>query len=443
MNKKQILQKCKQENVSFVNMQFCDLLGAVKSVTIPVSKLDDAISNNVWFDGSSIEGFTRIFESDMYLKPDLNTFAIVPWESGERYKVARIICDVYLPDGTPFMGDPRHILKSQIREAQKRDFEYYVGPELEFFLFELDENNNPLVMPHDNGGYFDYTADRGTSIRQAMSKVVSQMGIDVETIHHEVAPGQHEIDFKYSDAITQADAVLTVKTALKAVARQFGLHATFMPKPVAGINGSGMHVHQSLFKEGENSFYNEKGKYNISDTARNFIGGQLKHIEEFTAVTNPLVNSYKRLVPGYEAPVYISWGQTNRSALIRVPRTIKGKRKSTRCELRSPDSAANPYLAFAMMLASGLKGINQDIKAPSPIEEDIFQFTEQKTKKMKIKTLPTDLGEAITNFSNSTLAKQVFGKHAFSKYIQIKNAEFKDYQTSVSQWEIRRYLENN
>lgn len=441
MKKAEILAKCTDSNVKFVNMQFCDLAGFVKSVTIPISKLDGVIDDNLWFDGSSVEGFTRIFESDMYLKPDLTTFAIVPWEGDEYSSVARIICDVYTPDGKPFEGDPRYILKKQVERAKKLGYTYYVGPELEFFLFELDENGKPLPKPHDQAGYFDYAMDRASSIRQAMSDVVSEMGVDVETIHHEVAAGQHEIDFKYNDAITQADAVLTVKSALKAVARQYGLHATFMPKPIAGINGSGMHVHQSLFKEGKNAFFDAKGVHHLSDLAQHFIAGQLKHVTDFNAILNPIINSYKRLVPGYEAPVYVAWGQTNRSALIRIPHYTKGRESATRCELRCPDASTNPYLAFAMMLAAGLDGVEKKMSAPSPVDENIYEFTDKKAQRMRIRTLPGSLSEAVQKFEKSSFAQNVLGKHSFEKYLEAKKAEIDAYRLHVSPWEHEQYME--
>lgn len=444
MTKDEVLRICKEKNVKFINFQFCDLLGTVKSVTNPVSKLKGAIENNIWFDGSSIEGFTRIYESDMFLKPDLNTFAIVPWESNSEMSVARIICDVYLPNGEPFEGAPRQILRRQIERAKKMGFDnYYTGPELEFFLFKTDDNGEALLEEHDNAGYFDYAMDKAAPIRQAMSEVVSQMGIDVETIHHEVSQGQHEIDFKYSDAITQADAVLTVKTALKAVARNWGLYATFLPKPIAGINGSGMHVHQSLFKGGKNAFYDEKNtKYHLSKTAMQFIAGQLKNIHEITAITNPLVNSYKRLVPGYEAPVYVAWGQTNRSALIRIPRFSQGQTQATRCELRCPDSSSNPYLAFAAMLAAGLDGIENKLEAPKSIEENIFEFTDKKASRMRVRTLPGSLQEAISKLEKSKLAKSVLGDHAFEKFIEAKKAEIDKFRLAVTDWEINEYLDH-
>ena len=442
MKKDEIMKVCKQKNVKFINFQFCDILGTVKSLTNPVSKLEDAIENNIWFDGSSVEGFARIFESDMYLKPDLSTFSIVPWESDEQGTTARIICDVFLPDGSPFLGDPRQILRQQIEKAKKLGFDYFVGPELEFFLFPLDEEKNPILKPHDNAGYFDYSTDKGKFIRQVMSDVVSQMGIDVETIHHEVSPGQQEIDFKYSDAISQADAVLTVKSALRAVAGEFDLHATFIPKPIAGVNGSGMHVHQSLGKNNKNAFFDSKNEYQLSKIALQFIAGQLKYLPEICAITSPIVNSYKRLVPGYEAPVYIACGQTNRSALIRIPRITKGKPEATRCELRCPDPAANPYLAFAVMLGAGLAGIEEKLQEPKPIEENIFEFTDKKAKRMRIKNLPGSLGEAVNNLEKSKLAKEVLGEHIFKKYVEAKKMEFDEFRLSVSEWEINKYIEN-
>jgi len=442
MTKKDILENCKQKNVHFVHLQFSDILGNVKSVTIPISKLNNAIDNNVWFDGSSIEGFARIFESDMYLKLDLDTFAIIPWESDETGSSARIICDIYTPDDKPFEGDPRYILKKQIIKMKKMGFNnFFVGPEVEFFLFPLDENGRPQVIPHDSAGYFDYSNDKGELIRQAMSDVVSQMGVDVESIHHEVAPSQHEIDFKYNDAVTQADQVLTVKTALIAIAKKHNLHATFMPKPIAGINGNGMHVHQSLHKDGNNLFYNEKSKYNgLSETARHFIAGQLKYMQAMSAILNPSINSYKRLVPGYEAPIYLAWGHTNRSALIRIPR-ITNAGKGTRCELRSPDSSANPYLAFAVMLAAGLEGIKNKMKAPTPIDENIYRLTDKKAKRMRIKTLPSSLNLALRKMENSSFMKDTLGEHTFKMFLEEKKIEVAEYNSFVSQWEIDKYLE--
>jgi glutamine synthetase len=442
MKKEEIFKICEQKNVQFVNLQFCDLLGFVKSVTIPISKFNDAIEDHVWFDGSSIEGFSRISESDMYLELNLETFSIVPWQgsssAGER--VARVICSIHLPNGELFCGAPRNILQRQIDRAKKMGFEYRVGPELEFFLFALDEKGDPTTIPNDRAGYFDFSNDRAGAIRATMSKTVSQMGIDVEAIHHEVAQGQHEICFRHSDAITQADAVLTVKTALKAVAEDYGWHATFMPKPIKGVNGSGMHVHQSLMKDGKNIFFDKNGVHHMSEIAQQFIAGQLKLIPEFTAISNPLINSYKRLVMGYEAPVYIAWGQTNRSALIRIPQYREGQEKAVRCELRSPDATANPYLVFAMMLAAGLDGIEQKMKAPDPIDENIYTFTEKKAQRMRVKNLPATLKEAIEKMERSSFAKEVLGEHAFENYIRAKKEEIDGYNLQVSNWELDKYL---
>ena len=436
MTKQKILTEVRKKGIKFVNLQFVDILGIVKAVTIPVSKLEDAIDNNIWFDGSSIAGFARIFESDMFLKPDLNTFAVLPWQKN----TARFICDVFLPDGSPFKGCPRYILRQQLEKAQKLGFTYNVGPELEFFLFEKDEEGNILPQPNDSAGYFDLSSGAGQKIRQEMSKALATFNIDVETLHHEVATNQHEIDFKYADALTTADRAITFKVVLKAIAQKYNLHATFMPKPIEGENGSGMHVHQSLFKNDKNIFYNKNGTYHLSETALSFIAGQLKYIQEFTALTNPTVNSYKRLVPGYEAPVYIAWGQTNRSALIRIPRYTVGRENATRCELRCPDPTANPYLAFAVMLASGIEGVEKKLTPPQSIEEDIFKFDKKEAKKHKIEHLPHNLHDAISNMEKSDLVKNVLGEYLHKQIVEAKLAEWNSYKKSVSEWELKKYL---
>ncbi|HZV12661.1 MAG TPA: glutamine synthetase family protein, partial [Candidatus Kapabacteria bacterium] len=373
---KEILALAAENNVEFVNFQFTDMLGIVKGVTQPVAELADSIEHGVWFDGSSIEGFTRIFESDMYLKADLNTWAIIPWTKGTRGCTARLICDVYMPDGKPFEGDPRYILKKQVERAKKAGYKFNTGPELEFFLFKK-ENGHLMPLPHDTAGYFDMTTDLAHEIRQNMTHAMQEFGIHVEALHHEVAVGQHEIDFRYGDAVTCADNAVTMKYVLKAIANQHGLHATFMPKPIAGINGSGMHVHQSLFTPDgkKNLFFDPKDNYHISQLAKHYIAGQMKHIQAMNAIMNPTINSYKRLVVGYEAPVYVAWGQRNRSALVRIPRYTPGRDKAVRAELRCPDPSANPYLAFAVMLAAGLDGIDKKMKVPNPVEENIFEFT--------------------------------------------------------------------
>lgn len=441
MTQKDILQEAQTDNVQFINLQFTDMHGIVKAVTIPVSKLEDALKHNVWFDGSSIAGFARIMESDMFLKPDLDTYAVIPWTRDSGAVTARIICDVYMPDGTPFEGDPRHILKTVIKEAEEMGFSYCTGPELEFFLFKKDEENNITVLPHDTGGYFDQSTDLAGEIRKDMTYALQAFGIDVETLHHEVAIGQHEIDFKYDDALTTADNAITFKYTLKAIAQLYDLHATFMPKPIAGINGSGMHVHQSLFKNGKNAFYDSKNKYNLSETAFQFIAGQLNHIKAMNAITNPTINSYKRLVAGYEAPVYIAWAQQNRSALIRIPRITEGRHEATRCELRCPDPSCNPYLAFAVMLKAGLDGIKKKMKAPEPVEENIFEFSEEYAMDKAIDTLPGDMKVALKYLKEDDVIRDVIGDEIFERYYASKKHEWYDYKASVSQWELDRYLE--
>ncbi len=440
MKPEEILKSSKELNIKFVDMQFTDLPGILKAVTIPVSKLAEALENNIWFDGSSIEGFTRIFESDMYLKPDPESWALIPWTQGTGRETARLICDVHLPDGAQYPGAPRTILRRQIEIAKKMGYEFNVGPELEFFLFRK-ENGDIRPLPHDRGGYFDQSTDLATAIRQDMTRALQTLNIDVEALHHEVAEGQHEIDFRYGDALTVADNAVTFKYAVKAIAHQNGLHATFMPKPISHINGSGMHVHQSLFKDSTNVFYDEHGKNHLSDTARYFIGGQLKHARAMAALLNPTVNSYKRLVPGYEAPVYISWANTNRSALIRIPRYTPGRENSTRCELRCPDPSSNPYLVFTVMLAAGLDGIRNKITPPNPLEENIFALTEADLKLKEVSTLPASLREAIDALEADTVICDALGPSALEAYTNAKRAEWKGYATSVSQWELENYLE--
>lgn len=440
MNKAQVLSEVKKHDIQFVNLHFTDIHGLVKSVTIPARKLEDAIEHNVWFDGSSIDGFTRIFESDMYLQLDLTTFRVLPWAGTP---TASVICDIFLPDGSPFMGDPRQILRRQMEEARKLGYIYNTGPELEFFLFQRDEDGNPRPSSHDQAGYFDFSSDPAAHVRKDMTSNLQAMGVDVETLHHEVAPGQHEISFKYADALKTADNAITFKYVLKAIAQKHGLYATFMPKPIEGQNGSGMHTHQSLadIKTGENLFYSSDSDTGLSDLALDFVGGLLSHADSFTAVTNPTVNSYKRLVPGYEAPVYIAWGTTNRSALIRLPRiTPATAAKATRVELRCPDPSCNPYLSFTAMLASGLDGVRRKVGAPNPVEENIFEFTEAQAKKYKIKTVPGSIIEALDNFEKDKVLAEAFGSHFMDKYTEAKKAEWDSYRLSVSQWETKRYL---
>ncbi len=443
VTKKMILDIVKRENVEFVNMQFIDIFGIVKGITIPVDKLEDAIDRNIWFDGSSIEGYARIFESDMYLKPDLNTFALIPWTRTNGATTARIICDVYTPNDKPFVGDPRGVLKQQLAEAKKLGYTYYTGPELEFFLFKKDENGSIVPFPHDKGSYFDFATDEAHEIRNEMCFALEEMKINVERSTHEVANGQQEIAFKYGDALATADNAVTFKYVMKTVAAKHGFYATFMPKPIFGINGSGMHVHQSLFKDGKNAFYNSNdAPYYFSEIARSFIAGQMFHIREMNAVLDPLVNSYKRLVVGYEAPVYIAWAQKNRSALIRVPATTTGRGgESTRCELRCPDPSCNPYIAFIAMLAAGLDGIKRNMTVPKPVEEDIYHLSEADRAEKRIASLPRNLYEALQEFRRSELMKSVLGDHIFTRYYEAKMKEWDEYRIQVTKWEVEKYLE--
>ncbi|MEA2038096.1 MAG: type I glutamate--ammonia ligase [Nanoarchaeota archaeon] len=442
MDAKEILEKVGKDNVKFIQLQFTDIHGSIKSVTIPSDKLPESLEKGTWFDGSSIEGFTRIAESDMYLKPDPDTYAILPWESNNDHKTARIICDVYMPDGKPFEGDPRYILRRAIKKAEESGYTFNVGPELEFFLFK-PKDGNIEPAPHDVAGYFDYSPrDLAGEVRKDIVLSLESMGLDVETSHHEVAAGQHEIDFKYGEVLKTADKCITFKHAVKSIAHQHGLYATFMPKPVYGINGSGMHVHQSLFdKSGKNVFFDAGDKYKLSSVAKSFVTGQLAHIKGMSVVLSPTVNSYKRLVPGYEAPVYICWGQTNRSALIRIPRYSPGREQATRCEIRCPDPSNNPYLAFAVMLQAGLDGIKNKLTPPEPIEEDVYEFDETHLIEKNIDTLPGSLGEAIHELKKDKFVQESLGPHTSKIYIAAKKAEWDEYRTQVSKWETEKYFE--
>jgi len=438
--KEEILALCEKQGVSFISLQFSDLLGQLKSIDIPVQQLANAIDSNVWFDGSSIEGFARISESDMYLKLDLNTFAILPWtKTGDGHITARFICDVFKPSGEPYESDPRHILKKQIAKARELGYNYFVGPELEFFLIK-QENGNSVALPHDKAGYFDNVIDAATEVRKEMTLALLDLGIEVEALHHEVAPGQHEIDFRYNDPLTTADNAMTLKLALKMIAQKHGLRATFMPKPFFGINGSGMHVHQSFFADARNVFYDENDQYGLSEIAKRFMAGQFKHIKAMNAILNPLVNSYKRLVAGYEAPVYISWGQTNRSALIRIPRINPARPNATRIELRCPDPAANPYLAFAVMLASGIDGIKNGLGLPMPVEESVYELTNEQMLNRGIETLPADLYGAMRALFKDQLVRDVLGEETFKKYYEIKMQEWDEFRIRVTDWEKDKYL---
>ncbi|MEX2723860.1 MAG: type I glutamate--ammonia ligase [Candidatus Freyarchaeota archaeon] len=436
--KQQIIEKVKSSGISLITLQFVDIFGTAKTCAIPSRQLEEALDNGVGFDGSSIEGFARIYESDMRLIPDPTSFTILSPRITDK-KVATIFCDVYRPEGKPFEGDPRYVLRRNLEEAMKMGFTYYVGPELEFFLFKQTDGIEPV--PQDHGGYFDLAPlDLAFEVRGEAAATLEDMGINVEMGHHEVAPGQHEIDFKYGDALHIADAVITYKYVLKAIAKKHNLFASFMPKPLFGVNGSGMHVHQSLWNGNKNTFFDKNGKYGLSETALYFIGGQLQYIKEIISVLAPTVNSYKRLVPGYEAPVYICWGRRNRSALIRVPEYFIGREKSIRAELRCPDSSANPYLAFSVMLKAGIEGIKNKIEPPNPVDEDVYEFDDAKLKEFYIDQLPGSLGEAISFAEKSKLVKEALGDHVFSRFIEGKKKEWKEFSMAVTSWEWQRYL---
>ena len=441
LTKDQILEITRRENVQFIRLQFTDTVGTLKAVTIPANKLGDAIDHNVWFDGSSIEGFTRICESDMYLKLDLNTFAIIPWTRKEDIVVARCICDVYMPDGEPFAGDPRAILKKQIARLSAMEYQYFVGPELEFFLFQKGPNGKLMPLPHDRAGYFDQTTDKAARIRKEITLALNEFGLDVEALHHEVAEAQHEIDFRYADALTTADATMTMKFTIKAIAEKHDLHGTFMPKPIAGINGSGMHVHQSIFKGDVPLFFDPADPYKLSVLAKQFLAGQLAHIKAMCAITNPLVNSYKRLIAGYEAPVYIAWGQRNRSTLIRVPRYTPGREKATRFELRCPDPSANPYLAFAVMLAAGIDGVEKQMEVPSPVEENLFELSVDEAREKGFDVLPQSLHRALGFLKGDDVIRNALGEHTYQAFVRAKQVECNAYKTQVSTWELDAYFE--
>ncbi|MGB9739579.1 type I glutamate--ammonia ligase, partial [Chloroflexus sp.] len=426
------------DNVAFVHLQFTDVLGIGKTVTIPVEELPDALDHGVWFDGSSIEGFARMVESDMYLVPDLTTYAVVPWDRHEGMVTARLICSVYTPDGKPFAGDPRNVLIRILDQAAASGYRFMVAPELEFFLFKVDENGR-IHEPHDKAGYFDVSTDLATHIRRQMARALQAMGITVEAVHHEVAPGQHEIDLRYADALRSADHLVTARVALKAVAQINGLHATFMPKPMAGVNGSGMHVHQSLLdvESGKNLFADPDDPYGLSPLARHFIAGLLAHARGMCVLLAPLVNSYKRLVPGFEAPVHISWGRTNRSALVRVPRITAGRHQATRIELRCPDPACNPYLAYAAMLAAGLDGIKRKLPLRDAAEEDLFHVD---PRARGLTMLPTSLGAALDALREDEAILEAIGPSVAERFLDAKQQEWESYRAYVSQWEIDRYL---
>lgn len=434
-----IKRMASEENVKFIRLQFTDILGTIKNVEIPISQLEKALDNKMMFDGSSIEGFVRIEESDMYLFPDLDTWVIFPW-TAEKGKVARLICDIYNADGTPFLGDPRNNLRRILKEMEELGFtDFNLGPEPEFFLFKLDEKGEPTLELNDNGGYFDLApTDLGENCRRDIVLELEEMGFEIEASHHEVAPGQHEIDFKYADAITACDQIQTFKLVVKTIARKHGLHATFMPKPLFGVNGSGMHCNVSLFKEGVNAFYDPTGNLELSDTARQFIAGIIKHAPSFTAVTNPTVNSYKRLVPGYEAPCYVAWSARNRSPLIRIPAS---RGLSTRVEVRSVDPAANPYLAMAVLLQAGLDGIKNKLTPPAPVDRNIYVMSREERIEEGIVDLPATLAQALDQLKADEVMTSALGEHILEHFLEAKEIEWDMFRTQVHPWEREQYLQ--
>ena len=440
MTREEIMQIIEDENIQFFRLQFVDIFGFMKNVALPKSQIEKALDGNMMFDGSSIDGFVRINESDMYLKPDYDTFSVLPWRNKEGVAAARIICDVHKSDGTPFEGCPRVNLKRVLAEAKDLGYTMNVGTEAEFFLFEKDEDGRATTVTNDVAGYFSLDPeDTGNDCRREIIETLEKMGFEIEASHHEVAEGQHEINFKYADALAAADNTVTFKWVVKSIAAKHGLHATFMPKPIFGINGSGMHTNQSLFNlDGTNAFFDESGPLQLSKVAYSYIAGSLKNARAFAAVTNPLVNSYKRLVPGYEAPVYCAWSASNRSALVRIPAS---RGISTRTEIRCPDPTCNPYLALAMMLNSGLDGVKNNLTPPDAVNKDIFKMTPAQMEADGIGVLPASLQEAIQAFAENPISKETLGEHIFSKYIEAKEKEWDRYRTAVTDWELDEYLD--
>ncbi|MHB1041417.1 MAG: type I glutamate--ammonia ligase [Eubacteriales bacterium] len=423
--------------VKFVRLQFTDIFGILKNVAITVEQLDKALDGELMFDGSSIEGFVRIEESDMYLRPDPSTFVVFPWKPREG-AVARLICDIYNPDGTPFGGDPRFVLRRAVAEAESMGYTMNVGPEAEFFLFHIDSEGKPTTITHDRAGYFDLTpVDLGENARRDMVMTLEQMGFEIEASHHEVAPGQHEIDFKYANALDIADKIVTFKFVVRTIAQRHGLHATFMPKPIFGLAGSGMHLNQSLMKNGENAFYNPNNEDGVSQVLLNYVGGLMKHVNAITAVVNPTVNSYKRLVSGYEAPVYIAWSARNRSPLIRIPAK---KGTSTRIEFRSPDPSCNPYLALAVCLKAGLNGIENNIMPPPQCNRNIYEMTTDERKASGIISLPENLRDALQELKQDKVIQEALGEHVYGRFIAAKQIEWDRYRVQVHPWETEEYL---
>ena len=435
--KAQILERTEREKVKFMRLQFTDILGTIKNVEIPDRQFEEALDGKIMFDGSSIEGFVRIEESDMYLRPDLATFRVFPWPGTTGETVARMICDIYTPDGQPFIGDPRFCLKKVIAMAASKGYAMNAGPEAEFFLFQM-KNGIATTETHDAASYFDLSpVDQGEDVRREIVLALEAMGFHVEAAHHEVAPGQHEIDFRYDDVLTTADSISTFRFVVKNIANRNGLHATFMPKPINGINGSGMHTHMSLFSGGTNIFYDAKAHWQLSETCLNYIGGILRHAKGFCAITNPLVNSYKRLVPGYEAPTNIAWSEKNRSPLVRVP---AARGTSTRIELRMPDPSCNPYLALAVMLRSGLDGIEKKLDPGPPVNKNIYTMSHRERRHLRIDELPGNLNEALDELEKDDLVRETLGEHLFEHFVAAKREEWQDYIKHVSPWEVDRYL---
>jgi len=435
--KELVLKKAKELDIKFIRLWFTDILGFLKSFSITAEQLEEALSHGMGFDGSSIEGFARIDESDMLALPDPNTFQVLTWRPREQGGVARMFCDIYWPGGKPFEGDPRYVLKRNLKRAEGMGYTFYVGPELEYFYFQNSDGTKFL----DQGGYFDLTPpDIATDLRRETIIILEQMGIQVEYAHHEAAPSQHEIDLRYRDALNMADNVMTYRLVVKHVAQNHGVYATFMPKPVFGVNGSGMHTHMSLFKGDKNAFFSKDDPYYLSEIGKGFLAGLLRHAPEITSVTSQWVNSYKRLIPGYEAPCYITWARRNRADLIRIPEYQPGREKATRIELRSPDPACNPYLAFSVMLAAGLEGIEKGYELPPPVEENVFQMSEAERKRTGIATLPGSLYEAIELAEKSELVRKALGDHVFYTFIQNKKVEWDRYRTHVTDYELRNYL---
>lgn len=445
MDKQELLERVVADGVRFVSFQFTDVTGTVKSLDAPISRLAEALDQGIWFDGSSVEGFARIQESDMRLIPDMETYAVLPW-SPDAMRRARLFCDIYNPDGTPFLGDPRGALRRALADLEKRGMKYMVGSEPEFFLFRRNGGTDIHPVPHDVGGYFDFSPnDEAVRVRTELMQALDSMGLEVEVGHHECALGQHEIDFHFSDALRSADNVLTLKYTVKAIAAQHGLIASFMPKPIFGIAGSGMHCHQSLFDlAGRNLFYAPDVPFNLSTLAYGFIGGQLQHARAFSAVTAPTINSYKRLVPGYEAPVYVGWAQTNRSALIRIPQKIAGMATAVRAELRCPDPSCNPYLAYIVMLATALDGIDNRIVPPEPLNNvNVYELTREERKAMNIVELPASLREALNELEGDDVVRRALGEDLYTAFSRAKWAEWDDYRLNVMDWELTRYLETS